>query len=400
MSEDLILLRYGELALKGKNRSDFENRLLNNIRRKLAPFSGVKVSKTFGRMFVELGGNDRAEVLAALSEVFGLVGFSPAKRVSSDLSAITDAALALVREQDPAPRTFKVQAKRSDKSFPHKSQELNHLLGGIILKNIPGIKVDVHHPDLIVHVEVRGEHTYLYGANLPGPGGLPVGSSGKVMLLLSGGIDSPVAGYLALKRGAVLEAVHFHSYPFTSERAKEKVVDLARQLTRFAGEIRLHVVPFTEIQTKIREKCEASYSITVMRRFMLRIAESLARKNKALALVTGESLGQVASQTLESMQAINDVTTYPILRPVVGMDKQEIMTIAKRIGTYETSILPYEDCCTVFLPKAPKTRPNLNVTRKNEAGLDVDRLVQEAVEATEVMALTPQQQEEAEFDYF
>jgi tRNA uracil 4-sulfurtransferase len=400
MKYDLILIRYGELALKGKNRSDFENRLLENIRQKLKPFAGVKVKKSFGRIFVELGGQESEPVLQALTEVFGIVGISLAKQVPSELENIRQAAVELVRDLDPRPRTFKVAAKRSDKSFPHTSQELNHLIGGHVLRNTEGLRVDVHRPELTLKVEVRGKYTYIYGANLPGPGGLPVGSSGKVMLLLSGGIDSPVAGYLALKRGGVLEAVHFHSYPYTSERAKEKVVDLARILTRFGGRIRLHVVPFTEIQTEIRKHVQPSYSITVMRRFMLRIAEQVARNNQALALVTGESLGQVASQTLESMNVINAVTNYPILRPLVGMDKQEIMTISKKIGTYETSILPYEDCCTVFLPKAPKTRPDLKVTEGMEAKLDVEALVQKAVEETEVLDLRPDEKQEEEFSYF
>jgi tRNA uracil 4-sulfurtransferase len=248
-------------------------------------------------------------------------------------------------------------------------------------------------------VEVRAEAAYVYGDDIPGPGGLPVGASGRVALLLSGGIDSPVAGYLALKRGAELQAIHFHSYPFTSERAKQKVIDLAQILTRYGGKIRLHVVPFTEIQTQIRQKCEESYSVTVMRRMMFRIAERIAHKEKALALVTGENLGQVASQTLESMYTINHVIRMPVLRPVVGMDKQEIMNIAKRIGTYETSILPYEDCCTVFLPKSPKTRPDLNATERTESNLDVERLVQEAVDATEVLDLSPDKREE-EFTFF
>jgi thiamine biosynthesis protein ThiI len=241
----------------------------------------------------------------------------------------------------------------------------------------------------------------VYGNDIPGPGGLPVGVSGRVMLLLSGGIDSPVAGYLALKRGAELHAVHFHSYPYTSERAKQKVVDLAQILTRFGGTIHLHVVPFTEIQTEINKHCDRSYSITVMRRFMLRISEALAKKHRALALVTGESLGQVASQTLESMNAINDVTNMPILRPVIGMDKHEIMDIARRIGTYETSILPYEDCCTVFLPKSPKTRPDKEVAAREEARLDVERLVREAVDGTETLVLTETSgKQEDEFSYF
>lgn len=398
MNTDLILVRYGELALKGKNRSEFEDRLVKNIRMKLADIPGVKVVKSFGRIFVETERAHRSSVLRGLGDVFGVVGFSPAERVESDLEAIKGAAVRLVEYQEPFPRTFKITAKRADKSFPYSSGEINRQVGAHILRNIKGLKVDVHHPDLTIHVEVRGKYTYVYGDDLPGPGGLPVGTSGKVMLLLSGGIDSPVAGYLALKRGAELLAVHFHSYPYTSERSRQKVIDLARILTRFAGRIRLHIVPFTEIQTEIRQKCLESYSITVMRRMMFRISERLARREEALALVTGESLGQVASQTLESMNAINEVVSIPVLRPLIGMDKQEIMSLAKKIGTYETSVLPYEDCCTVFLPRSPKTRPDLETTRKTESRLDVDRLVETAVEGTEVLELTPG--EEKEFDYF
>lgn len=395
----LILIRYGELALKGKNRDQFENRLIQNIREKLSSFAGIKVKKTFGRMFVELNGQPMEPVVEELREVFGVVGISPATEVESDLDKIREAALELVQGLEPRPRTFKVIAKRAWKGFPHTSQEINHFLGSHILKNSEGIRVDVHQPELALRVEVRREGTYLYGRDLSGPGGLPVGSSGRVMLMLSGGIDSPVAAYYVLKRGAALEAVHFHSYPFTSERARQKVEDLAQILTRYAGKIRLHVVPFTEIQTQIREKCPSSYMITIMRRFMVRISEELARRNGALALVTGESLGQVASQTLESMNAINDVTRMPILRPLVGMDKQEIMKVSRGIGTYETSILPYEDCCTVFQPKSPVTRPGVERSRELEAALDVERLVRDAVEATECVTFNRETMKE-EFTYF
>jgi thiamine biosynthesis protein ThiI len=401
MKENCILLRYGELALKGKNRTDFENQLIGNIRAKLDKYPDIRVTRTFGRLFVEPGEHPVEPLLEELKTVFGLVGMSPAIRVESDWERIKEAALELVKGLGDGERTFKVVAKRSDKSFPIPSQEMNHRLGGFLLKTVPGLKVDVHRPDLTLHVEVRNKVTYVYGNDIPGPGGLPVGVSGRVMLLLSGGIDSPVAGYLALKRGAELHAVHFHSYPYTSERAKQKVVDLAQILTRFGGTIHLHVVPFTEIQTEINKHCDRSYSITVMRRFMLRISEALAKKHRALALVTGESLGQVASQTLESMNAINDVTNMPILRPVIGMDKHEIMDIARRIGTYETSILPYEDCCTVFLPKSPKTRPDKEVAAREEARLDVERLVREAVDGTETLVLTETSgKQEDEFSYF
>ncbi|OYD07730.1 tRNA uracil 4-sulfurtransferase ThiI [Paludifilum halophilum] len=396
--KDLILVRYGELALKGNNRADFENRLVQNIHEKLKPFPGVKVRKTFGRIFVDPGDHGSKPVLQALSEVFGVVGISPAKRVASDMDAIREAAVHLVRHRQSPPSTFKVVAKRADKTFPHTSQEINRTVGTAVLKGVQGIRVDVHQPELELHIEVRGKETYLYGENIPGPGGLPVGSSGRVMLMLSGGIDSPVAGYLSMKRGADLEAVHFHSYPFTSNRAKQKVIDLARMMTRYGGTIRLHVVPFTEVQTQIRERCTPSYLITIMRRMMMRISEETARRQKALALVTGESLGQVASQTLESMNAINDAAQIPILRPLIGMDKQEIMTISKQIGTYETSVLPYEDCCTVFQPKSPVTRPRVDKSRELESKLEVDRLVREAVEQTEQICITPEQTEE--FSYF
>ncbi|SFS80292.1 tRNA uracil 4-sulfurtransferase ThiI [Marininema halotolerans] len=397
---DLILVRYGELALKGKNRTDFENRLLENMRTKLHTYPGVKVKKTFGRIFVEPGENPVEPIIEALTDVFGIVGISVARRVESDLEMIKKAAVQLVQEQMPVPRTFKVVARRAQKNFPHRSNELNRVVGGEVLRNVDGIRVDVHQPELELRIEVRGEETYLYGQDIQGAGGLPVGSSGRVMLLLSGGIDSPVAAYLALKRGATVEAIHFHSYPFTSERAKQKVVDLAQELTRYGGNIRLHVVPFTEIQTQIRSKCKDSYMITIMRRMMMRIAEETARRQKALALVTGESLGQVASQTLESMHVINHVVRIPILRPLIGMDKQDIMTISKKIGTYETSILPYEDCCTVFQPKSPVTRPRLELCEEMEKGLDVDALVKEAVDGIETIRLTPAQKEEGEFSSY
>ncbi|MDR6224954.1 tRNA uracil 4-sulfurtransferase ThiI [Desmospora profundinema] len=396
---DWILVRYGELALKGRNRSDFENRLMQNIRLKLKTYSGVKVKKTFGRIFVELNGEPMEPVIESLRDVFGVVGICPAKKVETDLGVIQEAALQLVREHAPLPRTFKVKAKRAHKGFPHRSDAINRQVGTAVLREFEGIRVDVHNPELLLHIEVRKEAAYLYGRDVPGPGGLPVGSSGRVMLMLSGGIDSPVAAYLAMKRGATVEAVHFHSYPFTSERAKQKVVDLAQILTRYGGGIRLHVVPFTDIQTQIREKCPESYLITVMRRYMVRIAEAVARKQGALALVTGESLGQVASQTLESMNAINDAASLPILRPLVGMDKQEIMNWSKQIGTYETSILPYEDCCTVFQPQSPVTRPSVALSRELEGKLEVERLVQEAVERAEQIDLKPDQQEN-EFQYF
>ncbi|MGB8955071.1 MAG: tRNA uracil 4-sulfurtransferase ThiI, partial [Tumebacillaceae bacterium] len=284
-----------------------------------------------------------------------------------------------------APVTFKVEGRRADKRFPLTSPEIAREVATHVLKNVEGLKVDVHNPELTLTVEVRESKAYLLCDIIPGPGGLPVGMSGKVMLLLSGGIDSPVAGWMAMKRGATVEGIHFQSFPFTSERAQEKVNDLAKILAKHGGRVRLHNVYFTEIQKAIRMHVPEEYSITIMRRIMMRIADRLAHQRKALALVTGESLGQVASQTLESMYVINNVTNMPILRPLVAMDKVDIMRIAKNIGTYETSILPYEDCCTVFMPKNPKTRPKLHEAEAAEAKLDIEALIQEALEKTETL---------------
>lgn len=397
MNYDCILIKYGELSLKGKNQAVFVNRLVRNIKAKLTPFERVSIVQTRGRLFIELNGQESDPVITQLKDIFGIVAFSPARKVTSDLDEIKATALQIVKNGHY--QSFKIESKRADKRFPHRSQDINREVGGFVLANTSQLKVDVRKPDITVRIEVRGEFSYVYGHDILGLGGLPVGTSGPVMLLLSGGIDSPVAGFLSSKRGGELWAVHFHSYPFTSERAKQKVVDLAKQLTRFCGPIRLLVVPFTEVQTQIHEHCFSNYSITVMRRFMLRISEALAQKHGCKALVTGESLGQVASQTLDSMQVINEVTHFPILRPLIGMDKIEIMDIAKKIDTYETSILPYEDCCTVFLPKAPKTKPNLQAVLKQETRLDVSQLVESAVAGTELIDLSPSQEDE-EFSYF
>lgn len=384
MNADTLLIKYGELALKKRNRSMFEDQLLQNIRLKLKPFRNVAIEKTFGRMFVHLNGTDTQPVIEALQQVFGIVGISPVVQTGLDMEEIKATALALMEKHDQPNATFKVETHRPNKKFPLNSQEINREVGTHVLRGTKQLKVDVHDPAFPLTIEVRSHHAYLYTEHFPGLGGLPVGASGKVMLLLSGGIDSPVAGFLTMKRGVEVEVVHFHSYPYTSERALKKVEDLARVLATFAGKVKLHIVPFTAIQTNIREQCQDSFTITVMRRFMLRIAEKLALNQGALALATGESLGQVASQTLESMRAINDVVNLPVLRPLISMDKQEIIATAKRIGTYETSILPYEDCCSIFVPKSPQTRPNLERTRQNENNLNVEGLVDDAVQNTEV----------------
>lgn len=388
MKWNVILLRYGELSLKGRNQRVFEDQLIRNIRIKLGRFTEIQVTREHGRIFVELGEHDAAEIMNELKDVFGLVSFSPAIRVISEIEEMEHTA-AKVFASYPEVTTFKVESRRADKKFPIRTGELNPRIGSYLLARFPHAKVDVHQPELELKIEVREKGTYIYGRETAGIGGLPVGTSGRVLLLLSGGIDSPVAGYLALKRGVELHTIHFHSYPFTSDRAKQKVLDLAQKLTRFGGRIRVYVASLTEIQTEIRKHCYDNYSITIMRRMMFRIAEEIAKQHNIKALVTGESLGQVASQTLESLQAINEVTKLPVLRPLVTMDKVEIMDIAKRIDTYETSILPYEDCCTVFVPQQPKTKPTVEVCEREEKKLTVDELVVNSVQGIEIIDFSP-----------
>ncbi|GED34730.1 tRNA uracil 4-sulfurtransferase ThiI [Brevibacillus centrosporus] len=393
MNYDVILIRYGELALKGKNRDMFEETLVRSVKSVLRSFFKIKVRRNYGRMYVELHGEDAYEVMERLKRVFGISSFSPTIQVDPDIDTIKERALELIRQMNPEPRNFRVVTRRADKRYPIPSMEVNRIVGTHILRALPKIKVDVHEPEAIVNIEIRTEGTYISCETIPGPGGLPVGVSGKVLLLLSGGIDSPVAGWMMMKRGVTLEAIHFHSYPYTSERSLEKVRDLAQKLTKWGGTIRLHVVPFTEIQTAIREKCPEDYLITIMRRFMMRISEKVAANTKALALASGESLGQVASQTLESMDAINKVISIPMLRPLVAMDKIEITDISRKIDTYDLSILPYEDCCTVFTPKNPVTRPKVRLAEKFETALDVDALVEDAVNRTVVEEITTKPRE-------
>lgn len=388
MNYDVILIRYGELALKGKNRDMFEETLMRNVKTILRSFFKVKIRRSYGRMYVELNGEDAHEIIERLQRVFGIISFSPAKVIEPTEEALKDTALELIRQVTPAPATFRLETRRADKRYPMQSMEVSRMIGGHILRNIPEIKVDLHQPEVVVSVEIRTEGTFLSCQTFAASGGLPVGTSGKIMLLLSGGIDSPVAGWKMMKRGVILEAIHFHSYPFTSERALEKVRDLAHKLTRWGGTVRLHVVPFTDIQTAIRQHCPDDYTITIMRRFMMRIAEQVAGRAGALALATGESLGQVASQTLESMNTINNVIDIPVLRPLIGMDKEEITEIARKIDTFELSVLPYEDCCTVFTPKNPVTRPKPALAERFEQNLDVAALVADAVNRTEVEEIT------------
>jgi tRNA uracil 4-sulfurtransferase len=379
----LFLVRYGEIGLKGKNRKFFENALTGNIRRALAGVADCRINQTHGRNFVEVRQGDPEAVAARLREVFGVVSISPVAIAALDLEDIKAVARQEFAEVARPGLRFKVETKRANKRFPMKSPEISAEVGAHLLEENQGLVVDVRTPEVRLDVEIREHETYIYTRTLPGPGGLPVGVSGKGLLLISGGIDSPVAGWMAMKRGVTLEAVHFHSFPFTSERAKEKVIDLCQRLARYGGKVRLHVVHFTEIQKELRAKTPERYSVTLMRRMMFRIAERLAEKHGALALITGESLGQVASQTMESIKVIEQVTTIPVFRPLIGMDKEEITVIAKKIGTFPISIRPYEDCCTVFLPEFPVTRPRLADVEEAESALDIEALVEESLAKTE-----------------
>ncbi|MBB6729684.1 tRNA uracil 4-sulfurtransferase ThiI [Cohnella zeiphila] len=390
MNYDLIVVRLGEVTIKGRNRGRFEGLMMSRIREALAKWPALAFERGYGRVYIRLNGESFEEIKDRLKDVFGLHSFSPAVRTGHDLEDIRAGALAVIRELKPAPQTFKVTVKRAWKAYPHDSQEMNHLIGAHVLRQTPNLKVDVHHPDVELKADIQPEGVYLTCGAIPGAGGFPLGMNGKAMLLLSGGIDSPVAGWLTMRKGLEIEAVHFHSYPYTSEQATEKVVTLTQRLAHYGGRIKLHLVPFTELQTRMAQSGHDHLIITLMRRTMLRIAERLAEKSGALALVTGDSLGQVASQTLGSMNVIGRTVSMPLLRPLVMMDKQEIIEIAGRIGTFETSILPYEDCCTLFVPKSPATNPNLRIVEKAERmlGGELERLIDEAVNGTETIVMT------------
>lgn len=385
MMYKLLLLRYGELGLKGKNKGQFIKQLENNIRRALPE---KEVLSTWGRLWVRLD-NDMDEVVERLKTVFGLYSVSPVIECGrdSDMQAIADAAHTVLLNSFPKGGTFKFESRRSDKTFPITSPELSKTIGGMVLPRLGNeYSVDVRKPEVTVDIEVRKEGIYVYGETIPMSGGLPVGCSGKGVVMLSGGIDSPVCAYLAMKRGVKVEMIHFHSFPYTSERAKEKVVDLAEVLAHYSNAgLKLHVVHFTDIQMAIRENCREEYTITMMRRFMYRIAQRIAEERGAKVIFTGESVGQVASQTLESMYAINQAISMPVLRPLCCFDKEEIMEIAHKIGTYDISIRPYEDCCTIFLPEYPKIRPSLDDCLEMEKKLDIDGLIDDAMEKSYVL---------------
>ena len=382
---EIILLKLGEMVLKGLNRRSFEDKLQANLHRRLRPFGQFRVYTRQSATYVEpIGeGCDVEGAYEALKHVFGIVGLSLARPCGKDKDAILACAKEFLDDQLRAARTFKVETKRADKTFPMTSIQLSQYVGGELHEAYDNLEVDVHHPELTVYVEVRDYAAYVHTQPQPGAGGLPVGINGRAVSLLSGGIDSPVASWMIAKRGVALDMVHFFSYPYTSLEAKEKVLELARLLTPWTGRLTVHVVPFTAIQEELRRSCPQELFTLIMRRFMMRIAEGMARRTGCRALVTGESLGQVASQTMDAMAVTGAVTSLPVFRPLVGMDKEEVVRIARKIGTFETSILPYEDCCTVFTPRHPRTRPRLDEIEAAEAVLDVDALVQEALDATE-----------------
>lgn len=390
-AQDMILLKEGEVVLKGLNKRYFEQKLVQNIKRRIKPFGAFSVSVLQSVIYVEPKepGCDVDGAFDALRCVFGAMTLTRAVACEKDKDVLFRTAMDYLGEELAAARTFKVESKRSDKSFPMTSIELSQYVGGLINEAFDSLEADMHHPDVIVHLEVRDRAAYVHGAPVPGAGGMPVGSNGVAVSLLSGGIDSPVSTYMMAKRGLRIIPVHFFSFPYTSELAKEKVIDLAKLLTPYCGRLFVEVVPFTHIQEEIRAKCPEDYFTIIMRRMMMRIADEIGKKNGCGALITGESLGQVASQTMEAMRATEAVAELPVLRPLVGMDKEEVIRTARRIGTFETSILPYEDCCTVFTPRHPCTHPKLKNVEEAEAGLDIDTLVQEALSGREMIKLDP-----------
>ena len=388
---DMILLKEGEVVLKGLNKRYFEQKLTQNIRRRIKPFGRFVVTATQSVIYVEPqdGDADVDAAFEALKNVFGIMTLTKAVACGKDKDVILRRTVDYLDAELRAAKTFKVETKRSDKGFPMTSIELSQYIGGMIDEAYDNLRADMHTPDLIVHIEVRDRAAYVHGAPVRGAGGMPVGSNGVAVSLLSGGIDSPVSTYMMAKRGLRIIPVHFFSFPYTSELAKEKVLDLAKLLTAWCGRMFVEIVPFTHIQEEIRAKCPEEYFTIVMRRMMMRIADRIARDNGCGALVTGESLGQVASQTMEALQCTGAVAELPVLRPLIGMDKEEVIRIARRIGTFDTSILPYEDCCTVFTPRHPCTHPKLADVEEAEAPLDVDALVQEALDNREMVKLDP-----------
>ena len=384
--KEIILVKYGEIILKGMNRPVFEKKLMSNMRSAL---SDIKVSITIAQATIYVRPENDSDIdycVEKLKKVFGIVSIIRAFELPKDIEEIKKGAAECLKDVLSHAKSFKVEAKRSDKRFPFKSPEICLHVGGYLDDEFPDILVDVKNPEVTVNVEIRDEYSYVYAERIAGPQGLPTGTNGKAMLLLSGGIDSPVAGYMVAKRGVELEAIHFFSHPYTSDRAKEKVLDLAKILSEYTAGIKVHIVPFTEIQLKIREFCPEEQLTIIMRRFMMKISEKVAKNNGIYALVTGESIGQVASQTLEALYVTDSSVNIPVFRPVIGMDKEEIVVRSRDIGAYDTSILPYEDCCTVFTPKHPNTKPKLERIIESEKLIkDYDKLIDDAVNGTETL---------------
>jgi len=377
----VLIIRYGEIALKGLNKPFFENKLLKHINSNLKEIGKPKVWKSNGLLYASMDGFDEAEIIKRVIKVFGIVSVSSAYEFDSGMDNIYEAALKLTLDKmgEKKFKTFKVESKRGNKNFPLNSPQISSMVGGYVLAHTEGLTVDVHKPEFLIYVEVR-DKSYVYSEKIPGYGGLPLGTNGKAMLLLSGGIDSPVAGWMIAKRGVEIEAVHYHSYPFTSERAKEKVVDLSRILAGYCGKIRLHSVNLLPIQKEINDKCPEEEMTILSRRFMMKIAERIAVDRGCHALITGESIGQVASQTIQGLTVTNDAVEMPVFRPLIAVDKVDIINLAKSIDTFDTSILPFEDCCTVFLPKRPITKPRIERIRISEQKLEVEKLIQEALD--------------------
>lgn len=386
MVYNILIVKYGEIGVKGKNRYIFENRLIRNIRNMLKPIGRFNVYKEYGRIYVDLEDYDYEEVIEEVRKVFGIVGVCPGVRAKKDYDTLKEIALKMLEEKIEAGyKTFKVESRRGDKSFGLTSQEMSMDIGGYLLSKVGDrINVDVRNPEVKIKCEYREFHTMVYSDTIPGYGGLPLGTNGRAMSLLSGGIDSPVATWMVAKRGMEVEAVHFHSYPFTSERSQEKVKDLAKILAKYCGRVRLHKVNILEIQKAIGENCNEEESTILSRRFMMRIAQRLSEKRHCDALITGESIGQVASQTIQGLTCTNAVVDLPVFRPLIAMDKSDIVDIAKKIGTFETSIVPEEDCCSVFSPRKPITKPRLEKIEKSETALDIEKLVQDAIDKIEV----------------
>lgn len=382
---NVALIRYGEIVLKGNNRSKFEKKLVDNVKYALRDES-VKITFSQARLYAEPEDPmDLDRIINKLKKVFGIVSISPALKIDSDWDKIKEASVTLMREENSG-KTFKVEARRGDKTFPLQSMEIAKEIGAHILKNVKNISVDVTKPDTVLTIEVR-ENTYVYIEKIPTLAGMPVGTNGKGLLLVSGGIDSPVAGFMLARRGVEIDALHFFSPPYTGAKAREKVIELCKILSEYSGKINLYIANFTEPQLAIRDNCPTDQMVLLMRRIMMRVAERVAKEKECDALITGENIGQVASQTMKSIVATNDVCSIPVFRPLIGMDKNDIISIAKKIGTFETSILPYEDCCTIFVPKHPETQPKIEKLEKSETHLDIEKIVDEVVNSIELIVI-------------